>query len=406
MSKSQKTAAGRLVRRLLRHNISASQLVGFAAANLVGLMIVLTAIQFYRDITRVWSADDSFISRDYLIISKHIGGLGSLLGPAKSTFTEAEISDLQAQPWTRRVGEFTAADFNVNATVNMGGNSLGTALFLESIPTAFFDVTPADWSYAPGQGKPVPVIISKDYLTLYNFGFATSRGLPQLSESMIGMVPLQLSLSGNGQQRYVDARIVGFSSRLNTIAVPEEFMTWANSTFGEPGKVKEPSRLIVEVSSPGDPAVNQYMQGHGYEVAGDKVDNGRAAFFLNVVTTIVIAVGVVISALAFFILLLSIFLLLQKNRLKLHQLMQLGFTPGEVARHYNMLVITVNVAVLVVASVVVTIASGYWQALLGSIGAGAASLWPTYLVGAAIVAVITTGSVVAINRSVKKVFRI
>lgn len=59
-----------IVWRLLRRNISAGQLAGYALANFVGLAIVLTAIQFYRDINNVWDADDSFISRDYLIISK------------------------------------------------------------------------------------------------------------------------------------------------------------------------------------------------------------------------------------------------------------------------------------------------------------------------------------------------
>ena len=32
----------------------------------------------------------------------------------------------------------------------------------------------------------VPVIISKDYLALYNFGFAGSAGLPQMSEGVMG----------------------------------------------------------------------------------------------------------------------------------------------------------------------------------------------------------------------------
>ena len=54
--------------RLLRHNISVGQLAGYAIANLVGLAIVLTAVQFYRDVTTVWDTEDSFISRDYLII--------------------------------------------------------------------------------------------------------------------------------------------------------------------------------------------------------------------------------------------------------------------------------------------------------------------------------------------------
>lgn len=406
MSVNSGSSGNSLVRRLLRRNISTSQLVGFAAANLVGLLIVLTALQFYRDVTATWDDEDSFISRDYLIISKHIGGLGSFMGGTKSTFSEAEISDLEAQPWSRRVGKFSSAGFNVNASVNMGGNTLGTALFLEAIPSDFFDVKPENWTFAPGQRQPLPVIISKDYLTLYNFGFATSRGLPQISESMIGMVPLKLSLSGNGMQQYVDARVVGFSSRLNTIAVPEEFMDWANASFAEKGAESQPSRLIVEVSSPGDPAVNGYMDAHGYEIAGDKVDNGRAAFFLSVVTTIVVAVGVVISALAFFILLLSIFLLLQKNRLKMHQLMLLGYRPGDISKQYDMLVVIVNLFVLVVASSAVAFASGLWQKSLGSIGAESASIWPTLLVGLCIVAVITVGSVLAINRSVKRVFRL
>ena len=54
-----------IVWQLLRRNISVAQLAGYAIANLVGLAIVLTAVQFYRDVTEVWNSEDSFISRDY-----------------------------------------------------------------------------------------------------------------------------------------------------------------------------------------------------------------------------------------------------------------------------------------------------------------------------------------------------
>lgn len=392
-----------IVWRLLRHNISPGQLIGFGAANLVGLVIVLTAMQFYRDVTTVWDADDSFISKDYAIISKKVGMAGSLLG-GKADFSAEEIDDLKACPWVRRVGEFTAAAFNVYASVDLNGRSLGTAMFLETIPTDFFDVKPRDWTYTPGQSAPLPIIISKDYLTLYNFGFAASRGLPQISESMIGMVPLKLSLSGNGVQQYVDARVVGFSSRLNTIAVPQEFMTWANGKFAKK-ELPPPSRLIVELSKPGDPAAERYFAEHGYEVAGDKVDNGRAAYFLSVVTSVVISVGVIISVLAFFILLLSLYLLLQKNRAKLHDLMQLGYAPANVAGYYCRLVIAVNVAVLAVAIAVMLAAQHVWAAPLAEIGLECTSPVPTLLIGAGIVALITGGNVIAIRRNVTSAFR-
>ncbi|MFU7518004.1 hypothetical protein AB4668_19830, partial [Clostridium sp. HCS.1] len=84
------------------------------------------------------------------------------------------------------------------------------------------------------------------------------------------MLPLKLSLSGNGRQQWVDARIVGFSSRLNTIAVPADFLNWANGVFGEGKEDTDPSRLIVRLRRAGDPEATAYMEAHGYEIAGDK----------------------------------------------------------------------------------------------------------------------------------------
>lgn len=263
---------------------------------------------------------------------------------------------------------------------------------------------PRGWGYNPGSREPVLVIISKDYLTLYNFGFAASRGLPQISEELIGMLPLRLSLSGNGRQQWVDARIAGFSSRLNTIAVPEDFMAWANGTFGE-GRGTEPSRMIIRLDRAGNPDATAYMDAHGYEIAGDKAAGGKAAYFLSVVTTVVVAIGVIISVLAFFILLLSIYLLLQKNRAKIHDLMLLGYTPGQVARYYIMVVAWVNGAVLAVALTAVTVASVLWHERLDALGASGASPVVTYIVGLAIMAAITAGNIVAIRRNVRGAFR-
>lgn len=393
--------------RLLRRNISAGQIIGYALANFVGLAIILTAVKFYNDLNSTYSSDgnDSFISRDYSIISKRVTGLGDFLGQGENAdFSADEIADIEAQPWARRVGRFTAAAFNVYASVDMAGRSISTALFLESIPTEYFDVSPRGWDYTPGSGDPVPVVISKDYLTLYNFGFAASRGMPQVSEEVIGMIPLRLSLSGAGRQQWVNARIVGFSSRLNTIAVPESFMTWANATFAD-GHLPRPSRLIVELTRPGDPEAKAYMDRHGYEVAGDKVDSGRAAYFLSVVTTVVIAIGAVISLLAFFILTLSIYLLLQKNRDKIHDLMQLGYSPSMVARYYYIIVAATNAAVLVAAVIVMLTASRMWDKPLETIGVTPASPMTAILTGVAITLLITLGNIVAISRKVKASWR-
>lgn len=388
------------VSRLLRHNVSPSQIIGYALANLVGLAIVLTAIQFYRDVTSA-GADgeaDSFISPDYLIISKRVDNAAGA-----RPFTAREIADIEAQPWSQGVGRFTAADFNVAASLNMGGSHMGTTLFLESIPDEFFDISPEGWDYRPGSGQPVPIVISKDYLTLYNFGYASSRGMPQISEQMISLVPLRLSLSGNGRQEWVDARIVGFSSRLNTIAVPGAFMEWANGEYAS-GQPSDPSRLIVKLKRAGDPTATAYLDSHGYEAAGDKAASGKTAYFLSLVTGVVVGVGLLISLLAVFILVLSIHLLMQKNRDKIHDLLLLGYTPGAVSAYYVKLICAVNAAVLVIASVAMLCAAHSWQSSLELIGAKGSTPWLTLAIGLAVMAIVTLAGVMTVKKRVKDAF--
>lgn len=389
-----------MVWKLLRKNISAGQIAGYALANLIGLAIVVCAIRFYSDVNMAYSDEDSFVSKDYMIISRPVSTMNTLGLSRSDGFSSSELSALERQPWVRRVGAFTSAAFSVQASVDFGGSGMSSALFLESIPDDFLDVDTDMWQWQPGQ--PVPVIISKEYLALYNFGFAATRGLPQISEGVMGSVPLTLVLDGRGERAAVPARIVGFSSRLNTIAVPESFMVRANERFG--GPVADPSRLIVEVSRPGDPAIDRYMQSHGYEVAGDKADNGRASYFLTLLTTVVTAVGAVISLLAFFILTLSILLLLQKNRSKLSDLMMLGYTPWQTARPYCVMVGIVNAVILVAALGVMWGASSWWESRLAEIGVGAGSAVPATVTAVAVMTAVTAANILVIRRMTGRAF--
>ena len=389
--------------RLLRRNISVGQLVGYALANFVGLTIVLTALQFYIDVASVWDSDDSFVSRDYLIISREVSGLGSLVGStAPTTFSPTDIADVSEQSWVERVGAFTASAYKVYACVEIGGRRVSTDLFFESIPDDFFDVKPVDWGFDP-QNPVIPIILNKEYLSLYNFGFASSHGLPQLSEAMIGIVPLNVSISGQGKQMWLPARVVGFSSRLNTIAVPEDFMSWANEHFAD--EEIAPSRLIIEVNNPGDPQIDDYMYRCGYEVAGDNATRGKVAYFMSIVTIVVVAIGTIISLLAFFILMLSIYLLMHKNRQKLHDLMLLGYSPARLSRYYYIIIATVNISVLILSLVVMVVGRNLWVGQLADIGIETAYPWRVVALGTAIILTISLGNCYAIARMMLRYYK-
>ena len=235
-----------IIWKLLRQHISKGQLIGFAIANLIGLTIVLLAVQFYRDVRPVFNDEESFISKDYLIITRAVTGAGAMMG-SNGEFSDDDISDLESQPWCRQVGRFLNSDFAVDARLGVGsGHAMHTQFFFEAIPDEFIDIDPNAWGFNPNDPV-VPVVISRDYLSLYNFGFAATQGMPKISEGQAEMLPLEFTLSGNGQRLDMPGRIVGFSNRLNTVIVPQEFMEWANQRFGT-GEIQHPQRLIVEVN--------------------------------------------------------------------------------------------------------------------------------------------------------------
>ena len=194
-------------------------------------------------------------------------------------------------------------------------------------------------------------------------------------------------------------RIVGFSNRLNTIVVPQEFMKWSNERYGS-GLERNPSRLILEVNSPGDVKMQNYLDDHGYQVAGEKMQQGKAQYFLTLVVSIVIVVGIIISLLAFFVLMLSIYLLLQKNTKKLQDMLLLGYSPSEVARPYINMVLAINAVVLVVAIVLMLLARAYYLPMLQAMGTPGGTIVIALVVAVIIMALISVGNIIAIRRKI------
>lgn len=339
----------RLVWKLLRQHVSLPQLTGFFLANLFGMVIVLLSIQFYKDVLPVFTGNDSFMKKDYLVVSKRVSTIGSFIGRNKSTFSEKEIQHIKEQPFVKAVGAFKPSQFKVSAGVGMTGTgiNISTEMFFESVPDEYVDVALDKWHYTAGSQE-IPIIVPRNYLNLYNFGFAQSRNMPQLSEGVVGMVKLSIVLRGNGHRETYKGNVVGFSNRLNTILVPESFMNWANEEYAS-GKQIQPSRLIVEVGNPTDERIVKYFKQKGYETEDDKLDAGKTTWFLKLIVGIVLAVGLFISALSFYILMLSIYLLLQKNTVKLESLLLIGYSPVKVALPYQILTVVLNAMVLVIS---------------------------------------------------------
>lgn len=394
-----------LVWKLLRQHISVPQFIGFFFANLFGVMIILFGFQFYNDVVPVFTSGDSFMKNNYLIVSKTIGTANALSGQS-NTFANSEIDELKEQKFVSGVGRFTSAAYKVDATMGVKGvNILNSELFLESVPDKFVDVPLDKWQYDEGS-KTVPIILPRSYITMYNFGFAQSRSLPKISEGLVGMVDFTLFVHGNGKEGQFKGRVIGFSSRLNSILVPQSFMEWSNKEYSADSD-NQPTRLIVEVDNPTDSKVTTYMENHGYDTADNNMDAEKITYFLKLLVSIVMVVGLVISVLSFYILMLSIYLLVQKNSTKLENLLLIGYSPASVALPYQILTLALNLSVLVIALVALVFARNYYLETIAMLfpEISESTMLGSVLLGLALFAIVSLLNIIAIRHKITSIWR-
>ena len=394
-----------LVWKLLRQHISIAQLAGFFFANLFGMFIVLLGLQFYNDVKPLFSQEDGFLKPEYLIVSKRISGV-SVLGAGEScSFSQKDIQDITSQPFCKSVGAFTASQYRVVCSLGMKGVAqMGTEMFFESVPDRFVDTDLSQWKFDPQEGV-IPIVLPRTYLAIYNFGYAQSQSLPKISEGIVGMIDMVVVLQGNGQEERLKGKVIGFSSRLNTILVPESFIQWSNAKFA-PEADLAPNRLIVEVSNPTDDAIVKYINEHNLELEDDKLDAGKATYFLRVVTVLVMCIGMLISVLSFYILMLSIYLLVQKNTEKLRNLLLIGYSPVRVSLPYQLLTIGMNGVVLLLSFILLYMVRSYYMDTLWVMFPQMqdGSMLPALSLGFCLFAVVSIINIIAVRNRVMKIW--
>ena len=395
----------RLVWKLLRRHISIPQFAGFAFANLFGVLIILLGVQFYHDVKSVFEAKDSFLKADYLIMNKRIG-TGSTLSGRASHFSGDEMDEVARQPFVKNVGRFTLADYRVYAVMGVQGQRvISSEIFIESIPDHFVGVDTAQWHFQEGSTE-VPVILPRSYINMYNFGYAQTHSMPKISEGLLGMIDFELCLRGNAREEVFRGRVVGFSGRISSILVPQDFMEWSNARFA-PEAERQTTRLIVEVNNPADERITQFIDKNGYEVETEQLDAEKITYLLKVIVAIVVAVGLVIALLSFYILMLSIYLLVQKNSEKLQNLLLIGYSPRQVAWPYQCLTIVLNALLLVVAIIAMALLRTSYMGIIEGIYPQLAdsSLLPAIIVGIGIFILVSVVNALVIHRKVLRITR-
>jgi hypothetical protein len=390
-----------LIWQLLRKHISIFELAIFFIANLIGMTVILSGVQIYSDLKPILTGENSLIGNDYIVITHPV----ERVGINTDVFSDEDINELTQLECINGIGSFSASQFEVDGSIMFNGRRLSTLLFFESVPDEFIDVETRNWSYNIGDTT-IPIILPRNYLNLYNFGFSSTQNLPQITEDMIKSVSLGLRLSGNGLSEDYNGRIVGFSDRINTILVPNDFLTWANKYFAGIDNL-DPTRLILEVSNPSEPTLLSFLEEHNYEIENKPSESSKALFILKVCIAIIICIGVIFCILSLIILTLSIYLLLQKNINKLENLVLIGYTPRRVAMPYKAMTLILNLSILAISLVLIYIAEEHYMSYLSEIAGYTLAANPTtaIITGIIFTAIVIAFNFFIINRKIREISR-
>ncbi len=339
-----------LLNKLIKYASGGSRYVMATAGLSIALLLIFAAVQIqanYNKLLHGKSNQDSLAN--FLVLNKEVNE--KTIGA--TTLTDAEITDLKKQPFVEEIGMLTPSRFKVAAQSISNRLPFYTDLFFESVPDEFIDVQTEEWKWNENSAF-IPMIIPNMFLDMYNFGFATSQNLPQLSQELVKNIPIQIDITTpQGVVNYY-GKVVGFSDRISSVLVPQTFMDWANSKFGTSQSAK-PSRIVIKTKDAGDPALTDYLNKHGLSTSADKTRFSKYRKVVDTVVNISWLTGAVMLLFALLIFSLFIQLTIASCKEEISLLIILGAAPKQLQQFLMKRFFPPNIIIIIIVIAIIAV---------------------------------------------------
>lgn len=310
-----------MLTKVLWKNKSRWQTIGASIGTFIGLFLLLFALQVYLDVQILakGAKDDNFLVINK-IFEKNYG--------KPLEFSQEEFNEISRQPFFNAVDAFESNAFRVSLESKAMG--FRTLLFFQSLPSSFLgvDTTLFQWE----KGGKIPIVLSGDYLALYNFGFAPSQGLPKFSASSISLVDFKITIAGNGKMESFDAYVCGFTPNVNSILVPKSFMKYANDNYGELSEIKLPTQIIASTDNPYSVALEKFLTDKNYEISRGGLIGGELKSTLYMLVFLIVTISMTIIGLAMLVFILNFQVLVAQASNDIRLLLQLGYRDMDISK--------------------------------------------------------------------------
>ncbi len=319
-----------MLKRILLKNGRSSRLWASMLALLIGNTLLLLSVLIWWNFNELLYGKDQndSLGSTFITVGKKVTN-ANMGNQTATLFTVNDIDSVVQAVQVQSVGMITSNQFPVFAM--MGGDlAFATELPLESVPDSFLEHKPEDWQWQPGS-RDLPIIMSSQFLDIYNYVFAPSQGLPQLSESSVKLLALNLKVGpGEGGEVYT-AHVVGFSDRISSVMAPQSFIDYGNSKYGKQ-KNGGVSQLILKVKDPSDIKFSKFLQRNNLTTNSQSLRWSKIRSIVEVVTTATGVLAVLLMGIGILVFILFVELTIANAKGSLILLIEIGYSPRMLSR--------------------------------------------------------------------------
>lgn len=300
-------------------------LIVLYAGLFISFILVLSCLQLYENANTLFG-NKSNDSNYWLTFSKKITpdniGRKELLG-----FNTEDTEKLKKWQEIKSIYPFSANEFKASAN---GGDFIPfyTDLYFEGLDVKAIDV-PLDDKDFQVKGNVIPIIISREYLNLYNYGFALNQGLPQISEDFAKKIEININIVTNKQNKTYIGKLVGLSDRIHSVLIPKKFLDSMN-IVEKPSLASSPkiyNRVLVQVKDSEDKNLVSKMKENGYESNQENLRSAKIKSKLFLVLNVIAVLGIFIFALCLYIIVSFIKIQFLEKQEEVSIKNSLGYSP-------------------------------------------------------------------------------
>lgn len=320
-----------MLNKLLFRSQDRKQLIIAMIGAFLGITFLITSVHYLIKVNEFGEGTE-ILGPNTIIVQKKVTS-STTFGLAKSDFSQNEIDDIKKRKYIIDVKPIIANNFNLwFETADRRIPDFKTNLFIQTVDEDFLDTDPKKWQWKHGD-KSVPVIMPRDFIVMLNT-FASASGIPQVSDELAMEAGFKFMISNNdGKKEWMDVNIIGFTSEVSAVLVPESFMTYGNDNFAVE-EAQKVTQIMISGKENEFGKVEEMLEEKGLESKDSQMIVGRLKSMVGTLFFVVLSISIICVFVSGLVLIQYMQLLMTKNSYEVRTLLRMGYHPNVIIQKF------------------------------------------------------------------------